>query len=113
MTDDDDSPRIWTGTGRRDCDPDRRLELRVLALAGVLLGMVSLGLGVTALLGLPAAVTALALARHDLGWMEAQLMDLAGQPATEHARDLGVAGVLLNAGGIVIGALMVGNHLLP
>lgn len=113
MTDDgDEAPRVWTGVGRRDCDPHRGMELRALALAGVFAGAASLCLVVPAALGLPLAVAALVLSRRDLGRMEARLMDPAGQGATEHARDLGVAGILLNAGGLLIGFLAAWSALL-
>jgi hypothetical protein len=103
--DEDDALRVWTGAGRRDCDPHRGTELRVLALAGVFAGAASLCLVAPAALGLPLAVAALVLSERDLGRMQARLMDPAGQGATEHARDLGIAGILLNAGGLLIGFL--------
>jgi hypothetical protein len=111
MDDEEDNPRIWTGVGRRDCDPHRGTELRALAVAGVLAGAASLCLFAPAVLGMFLAVAAWTLARRDLARMNAGLMDPAGHASTKHARDLGIAGVILNAGGLFLGAVSVAVRL--
>ena len=92
----DGRPWEQPGAVRRDCEPHRGTWLLALADAGLLVGALSLALGVLAPLGLALGVTAWALASLDLGRMRAGLMDPAGREAAARARTRAVAGVALS-----------------
>ena len=93
---------------RRDCEPDRGRLLECLAVAGLLLGGLSLPLIVPGLLGAPLGIVTWVLAGRDLEKMRAGLMDPRGQWPTRMARQLGFVAALLSAGGPLLCGLLIG-----
>jgi hypothetical protein len=80
--------RPWERPGavRRDCAPHRAGLLLAVADTSLLLGVLALPLGFSALMGLGLGAAAWALAVRDLRRMRARVMDPAGRSRTARAR---------------------------
>jgi hypothetical protein len=80
---------------RRDCQAHRGDQLLSLADASLLLGALSLCLGLPALAAIACGAVAWALACHDLRRMRPGLMDPGGVRTTGNARSRAFAGAAL------------------
>jgi hypothetical protein len=108
----EESAWVWTGAGRRDCEPHRARRLGLLATVSAYLGVAALCLpGLPALLGLPLAAAAWELAGRDLEEMRAGLRDPSGRGATWDARQVALASMVVNGGALLIGVLFWASHL--
>ena len=90
----EDRPWERQGGVRRDNEPHRGPFLLLLGTASLVCGLLSLCLVVTAVLGLPLAVLAYTLARHDTARMETGNMDREGLRLAELAQERALIGGL-------------------
>ena len=80
----------------RDCEPHRARLLKRVALASVLLGLLSGCLLLPAAVGLPLGLTVWVVAGRDLARMRAGRMDPGGVEETSRAREYASVGAVLN-----------------
>ena len=90
--------RPWERPGavRRDCAPHRAGLLLAVADTSLLLGVLALPLGFSALMGLGLGAAAWALAVRDLRRLRARVMDPAGRSRAARARARARLGVALS-----------------
>jgi hypothetical protein len=107
--DDRDDPRPWEQPGavRRDVAPHRGHWLRALGVTAVVCGLLSVCLGLPALVALPLGGILWVVARRDLARMDAGLLDPAGRGETEQARDQAVLGLMIGVPGAMIWLLLL------
>jgi hypothetical protein len=96
MAESEERPWEQPGRVRRDCAPHRGALLLVLATLSVVLGWLSWCLVVPSVVGLPLAVAAFVMSRHDLGRLRAGLVASDGWGQTSAAWHRSIDGLCLN-----------------
>jgi hypothetical protein len=102
----EDRPWERPGGVRSDAVPPRSRLLLWLGGTGLVLGMLALPLGITALPGLPLSVAAWVLSQRDMAAMRADQMDLAGWHDARIVPRRGVGGALLSVAGLLLCGLV-------
>jgi hypothetical protein len=104
---DEDRPWERPGVVRRDCDPHRGRQLRVLGAIALVCGILAWLLALPGVIGLPLSVAVLIVSNRDLTRMRRGLLDPAGREETEKARGLAMEGLFLNVVGPLIHGVLV------
>ncbi len=95
---------------RRDGEPHRGPAIARLGAACLIGALLTLCMGLGALLSLPAGITAWVMANHDLELMRGGLMDPRGRALTENGRAFAVVGLVLTLGFV---ALLAATYFAP